>query len=150
MRKALSGTTQEEMCMIREHKFMLIQTWAFPPICSVPHNLGVCLPWILLSSGPSFCLFLPTAFSPNNDGTNDLFQIYTDKGVKTIHYLKIFDRWGECVYQYYNFNPFDRKIGWDGKYRGKFLNPAVFVYMTEIEFLNGEVRVYSGDIALLR
>ena len=63
MRKALSGTTQEEMCMIREHKFMLIQTWAFPPICSVPHNLGVCLPWILLSSGPSFCLFLPTAFS---------------------------------------------------------------------------------------
>ena len=63
MRKALSGTTQEEMCMIREHKFMLILTWAFFPICSSPHNMGVCLPWILLSSGPSFCLFLPTAFS---------------------------------------------------------------------------------------
>jgi len=95
-------------------------------------------------------VFIPNAFSPNGDGVNDLFQIYTDKGVARILNLKIYDRWGNLLYSEKDFHPNDSTLGWNGTFKGKEINPAVFVYVTEILFLNGKKGLYTGDITLIR
>ncbi len=95
-------------------------------------------------------VYLPTSFTPNGDGVNDLFTLYAGTGAERVIELSIFDRWGEIVYSAQNFIPNDQTIGWDGKYNGKYLNPGVFVYMVQIEFSDGKVEVFTGDIALMR
>ncbi len=95
-------------------------------------------------------VFIPNAFSPNNDGSNDLFQIYTGNGVRRVIQFKIFDRWGELIYHHENFIPSDSKSGWDGNFKGQPMNNAVFVYLAEIEFVDDVVILYKGDLTLLR
>ncbi len=96
-------------------------------------------------------VYIPNAFSPNNDGTNDLFLIYANpKAVVKIRSFLVFSRWGETVWQYYDFDPNDPASGWDGVHRGEFMNPAVFAYFAEIEFIDGTVKLYEGDVTLVR
>lgn len=94
-------------------------------------------------------IYPPTVFSPNDDGKNDLFTIYA-KGVKEIRQLAIFDRWGEELFLRKNFPPNDETLGWDGNFRGTPLNPAVYVWMAELEFSDGSVEVFYGDVTLIR
>lgn len=95
-------------------------------------------------------VYIPNAFSPNADGNNDIFQIYTGVGVQEIEEIRIFDRWGELVYEGTNIPPVEGKHGWDGYFKGDLMNSAVFVYYTKIRFLDDVVKVYSGDVTLLR
>ena len=67
-----------------------------------------------------------------------------------IKQLLIFDRWGELVFENTDFHPNDSHQGWDGFFRGKAMANGVYVYMAEIEFINGEIEVYSGDFVLLK
>ena len=60
------------------------------------------------------------------------------------------DRWGEIVFENENFNPNDPGSGWDGNFRGQPMNPEVFVYYAEIEFIDGAVEEFKGDIFLVR
>jgi gliding motility-associated-like protein len=95
-------------------------------------------------------IYIPNAFSPNNDGHNDVFMIFSGNDVTRIHYLRIFDRWGEKVFEARDFRPNDPSRGWDGRHRGRFMNPAVFVYVAEVEFIDGSVKLYKGDVTLMR
>ena len=95
-------------------------------------------------------VFIPNAFSPNNDGHNDRITIFTGEDVVKIKTFNIFNRWGELVYEVYNFPPNDLTFGWDGKYRSQEMNSAVFAYVVEVEFIDGEVKLFTGDISLLR
>lgn len=95
-------------------------------------------------------VFIPNAFSPNEDGYNDKITIYTDQGAKLIKSFNIYDRWGELVYSDGNFPPNSFGSGWDGIFNGQKMNPAVFVYTAEIEFLDGVVKFYKGDVTLLK
>ena len=81
---------------------------------------------------------------------NDVFTIYAGDGVKQINVLRIFDRWGELVYEGYNFPPNDPLFGWDGIFRGEPMNPAVFAYYTIVDFIDGKQRLYKGDVTLAR
>lgn len=95
-------------------------------------------------------VYIPNAFSPNADGINDVFLVYTDeKSVLKINRLEIFDRWGGKVFENFDFLPNDRRSGWDGMVGGKRMNPGVFVYLVEIEFVDGEKILYKGDLTLL-
>ncbi len=98
-------------------------------------------------------IYIPNAFSPNGDGLNDFFQIFAREGiVKNVNKFIVFDRWGEIVFERNNFvptNQTDLDNGWDGSFRGEFLNPAVFVYYAEIEFIDGWVELYKGDVTLV-
>ncbi|MFN0035193.1 MAG: gliding motility-associated C-terminal domain-containing protein, partial [Saprospiraceae bacterium] len=93
-------------------------------------------------------IYPPTVFSPNEDGENDRFTLYT-KGVKEIRRLAIFDRWGEQVFVRKNFQPNDDALGWDGTFRGSPLNPGVFIWAAEVEFVDGQVEVIYGDVTVL-
>ena len=96
-------------------------------------------------------VYIPNAFTPNNDGINDVFMIFADpRSVVKVNVLQIYDRWGEQLYELLDFPPNDPAFGWDGSLRGELLNPAVFVYWTEIEFVDGKKILYKGDITLIR
>ncbi|MBR9922988.1 MAG: gliding motility-associated C-terminal domain-containing protein [Bacteroidetes bacterium] len=95
-------------------------------------------------------VYIPNAFSPTSTTGNDIFYISAGPQVANIRSFLVFDRWGEKVFEYYNFQPNNPAYGWDGMHRGKVLNPAVFVYYAEIEFTDGSVELYEGDVTLLR
>jgi len=95
-------------------------------------------------------VYIPTAFSPNVDGANDIFMIYAGDDVVEIHNFQIYDRWGNQLFEVQNFPPNDPKYGWDGWFRGKLLDPAVFVYFAEIEFKDGITEVFKGEVILVR
>jgi gliding motility-associated-like protein len=94
-------------------------------------------------------IFIPNGFTPNNDGANDLFMIYGGVGVTRVKTFVIFDRWGEQVFSRTNFQPNNPEGGWDGTLDGKPLRPAVFVYYAEIEFDNGRIVIFKGDVTLI-
>jgi gliding motility-associated-like protein len=87
-------------------------------------------------------LFVPTAFSPNGDGQNDILYVYGNC-IETMEFA-IFDRWGEKV-----FETTDPKIGWDGMFNGKKLNPAGFAYYLNAT-VKGEVINKKGNISLVK
>ncbi len=97
-------------------------------------------------------VFIPDAFSPNGDGTNDIFTVYGSSDVSRIKTFMVFDRWGEMVHIGEDFEPnsIDPDNGWDGSFRGSGMNPAVFVYYAEIELANGETVIRKGDVTLIR
>lgn len=96
-------------------------------------------------------VFIPNVFSPNGDGNNDVFLIFSDlKSVASVHSFQIYNRWGEAVFQAFDFPTNDPAYGWDGIFRGKPMNPAVFVWYAEVEFIDGRVELFKGDVALVR
>ncbi|MCF8244599.1 MAG: choice-of-anchor L domain-containing protein [Saprospiraceae bacterium] len=96
-------------------------------------------------------VYVPNAFSPNGDGTNDVFMIFSNtKSVRKVNSFLVFNRWGESVYQYFNFEPNNPAFGWDGVHRNQKLDPAVFIWFAEIEFIDGRVEVFKGDVTLIR
>lgn len=88
-------------------------------------------------------IFIPTVFTPNGDGNNDVFYV---RG----HYIDeveifVFDRWGNEVFQSNDIN-----IGWDGYYKGKLSSPDVFGYVAKIKCLGGEEVVLKGNVTILQ
>ena len=96
-------------------------------------------------------IYVPNAFSPNGDGFNDIFLIYTGgNGIAQINSFQIFSRWGESVFQQYNFPPNDPQHGWDGKHKGELMNPAVFAWFAEVELIDGTKKLIKGDVLIAR
>ncbi|MBI1227564.1 MAG: T9SS type B sorting domain-containing protein [Bacteroidetes bacterium] len=96
-------------------------------------------------------VYLPNVFSPNGDGINDKFQVFTGIGVERINFVQLYDRWGERVFEEKDLPPSpDGTPGWDGVFRGQDMDPAVFLYLVEVKFVDGRVLLYRGDVTLLR
>jgi gliding motility-associated-like protein len=95
-------------------------------------------------------VFVPSAFSPNNDGMNDEFRIYAGLQVARIRFFRVYSRWGEVVYEAHHIQPNDPAIGWDGTQGEKELNPGVFTWIAEVEWIDGEKEVFTGDVILMR
>ncbi|GJM31862.1 MAG: hypothetical protein DHS20C18_08630 [Saprospiraceae bacterium] len=95
-------------------------------------------------------VYIPNSFSPNNDGTNDVAMIFAGQEVTKVNKFMIFNRWGETMFEAINFQPNNPAYGWNGLFRGKPLNPAVFVFYAEIETIDGEIVLFKGDIALIK
>ena len=94
-------------------------------------------------------VFVPNTFSPNGDGANDVFYP-RGSGVFAIRSLRIFNRWGEVVFEKANFNANDASAGWDGTFKGKKLSPDVFVYALEVVCSNNQTLVFKGNVALIK
>ena len=95
-------------------------------------------------------VYVPNTFTPNNDGTNDGFTVYGGNAATLLTFLRIFDRWGTLIYETTNGPPNDPTKGWNGTYKGVLLGSDVFVYYTEVQFIDGTRKVFKGDITLLR
>jgi gliding motility-associated-like protein len=88
-------------------------------------------------------IFIPSGFSPNGDGKNDVFYVRGNNITKL--YLAVYDRWGQKV-----FDSSDINKGWDGNFNGKKLDPAVFGYYVEGECPGGEQFTLKGNVSLFR
>lgn len=94
-------------------------------------------------------VFIPNTFSPNNDGNNDKFYP-RGSGLFRIQSMRVFNRWGETVFQKINFTANDPSAGWDGMYKGKKADPDVYVYVIEVLCDNGEVFPMKGNVMLVK
>jgi gliding motility-associated-like protein len=94
-------------------------------------------------------LFIPNTFSPNGDGMNDRFYPRA-RGTFMIRSFRVYNRWGELVFEKLSFSPNDASSGWDGKFGGKTLSPDVYVYICEVQCENGEMLRYTGDVTLIQ
>ena len=96
-------------------------------------------------------LYMPNTFSPNGDGNNDVFYP-RGKGIFGVRSFKIFNRWGESVYERYNFqvNDGSPNTGWNGRYKDKDAGQDVYVYIIEVICENNTVIVYKGNVTLIR
>jgi len=88
-------------------------------------------------------IYVPNAFTPNGDGNNDILYVHAD--MATDLYFAIYDRWGEKI-----FETTDASKGWNGTYKGKPLDPAVFVYYLKVTCLNRLQFEKKGNITLIR
>ncbi len=83
-------------------------------------------------------IFAPTAFSPNNDGFNDLFKVFLKADEGTAESYEIYDRWGNLIYQ--NAEPWN----------GKDVAQGVYTYKIQVKWNDGVVLTLSGDVTLTR
>lgn len=97
-------------------------------------------------------VYVPNAFSPDNrEGRNDFFAPGVGIDVEKCNYMRVYDRWGELLYERKDFVP-DNGLtsGWDGRFDGKLVEPGVYIYVIEIVFKDKKVLLYRGDVTVVR
>jgi gliding motility-associated-like protein len=104
---------------------------------------------ILIRVEADYQVYLPNAFSPNGDEHNAYFYAKSNDN-EGVYNMSIFNRWGELIFHSENNVVNDSEGGWDGRYKDKFLQPGVYVYMIEVTLSNGDPLILSGDVTLLR
>jgi len=95
-------------------------------------------------------IYAPSAFSPNGDLVNDSYELFAAEQVSKINKLTIFDRWGNLVFQAEDYLPGDDTGKWDGNFKGKKLNSAVFIFIAEYTLIDGKQVQKTGDLTLFR
>lgn len=95
-------------------------------------------------------VYVPNIFSPNDDGVNESVFVSTGEGIEKINKLLIFDRWGNLVFKNENFLPNLPEEGWDGSFNGKEVNAGVFVYLVEVQLIDGGVEQFDGTITVVK
>lgn len=86
---------------------------------------------------------IPSAFTPNNDGKNDVFRIPRDASIE-LQEFAVFDRWGNKL-----FLTRDKYTGWNGTYKGQLLSPGSYIYFIK-GIVEHETVVLKGTVTLIR
>jgi gliding motility-associated-like protein len=92
---------------------------------------------------------VPTGFTPNGDGENDLLRVHGRPGSQILSF-QVFDRWGELVYQGGDFLVNDASSGWDGSYRDQPLNAGVYLWVLRVRYDDQQEEVLRGQTTLIR
>ncbi len=94
-------------------------------------------------------MYIPNAFTPDGDGVNDILMV-RGKGILSVRSFRIFNRWGEVVFEKNNFPPNNPAYGWDGRIRGVQGPPDVFVYTADVICENGTAYSYKGNVSIIK
>jgi len=89
-------------------------------------------------------LFVPTAFSPNGDGKNDVFRV-SNITFQKLQEFRVFNRWGQEIY-----STTDPIRGWDGSWKGVPQDMGVYQYLIKVAYPDGYIETYKGDVSLVR
>ncbi len=89
-------------------------------------------------------VFVPTGFTPNNDGLNDVVKPIA-VGMKQINYFSVYNRWGQLV-----FTTRINGQGWDGRIKGELQGTGVYVWMVSAEDYTGKAYFQKGTVTLIR
>lgn len=133
-----SSTSQTTTATINEDQDFLVTVNR--GMCTVPAIVSV--KKLEFACGDVY-IFVPNAFTPNNDNNNDKVFV-RGQNIETMNFM-IFDRWGELV-----FETTDQSIGWDGTFKGEVLDPDVYVYHLTVICVDGQENLIKGNITLLR
>ncbi|MBX2905296.1 MAG: Ig-like domain-containing protein [Taibaiella sp.] len=90
--------------------------------------------------------YIPTAFTPNGDGLNDIFRIRRLIGSQKLIEFGVYNRYGERVYH----NEYSPDAGWDGTFNGQPCDMGTYFYQVIVGLRDGTERVYKGDVTLIR
>lgn len=91
----------------------------------------------------------PSAFSPNGDNQNEVFYV-NGLNISNVVLFRIYNRWGELLFEQNNFKPNMPEFGWDGTYKGKLQDPGEYVYYIESFSTDRRKNILKGDFLLLR
>ena len=94
-------------------------------------------------------LFVPNTFTPNADGLNDRFYPM-GKGISHIKRFRIYNRWGELLFDRYDMPVNDPLAGWDGTHKNIPLKPDVYVYIVDAVCDSGEPLQVKGDVSIVK
>lgn len=95
-------------------------------------------------------IYAPNVFTPNGDGLNDYFILSGNPAFAKINAFRIYNRWGDLVYEARDIPLSNLNQGWDGYYIGIQAPSNVYLYYAEIEYANGEHAIMKGDVTLVR
>ncbi len=106
---------------------------------------------IVVRVSNSNLVYIPSAFSPNGDGSNDLLRPFGSSAVQEINMFRVFNRWGELMYEKKDMDMNSNIEGWNGNtMSGRKAPPGVYLYFAEVAFKNGTAEMVSGDVSLVR
>ncbi|MCW3123994.1 MAG: hypothetical protein JWQ38_3486 [Flavipsychrobacter sp.] len=94
-------------------------------------------------------IFVPNAFTPNGDGENDVFYP-RGRGISKVKSFRVYNRWGQLMFERSNIQLNDATNGWDGSYMGDMPRPDVFVYVVEAICDAGDAVNLKGDVTIIR
>ncbi|MGB3227175.1 MAG: gliding motility-associated C-terminal domain-containing protein [Saprospiraceae bacterium] len=94
--------------------------------------------------------YVPNVFTPNGDAINDYFNMFADRSIDNIDILRIYDRWGNQVYESKNFPPNGNEGAWNGEINNQKALPGVYVFLFLFKDKVGRSHKLSGDLTLLR
>ncbi len=94
-------------------------------------------------------IFIPNSFTPNGDGNNDVFYP-RGTGISQVKSFRIYNRWGELLFERSNFELNDASSAWTGAYNGGPPRPDVYVYIVEATCNNGEPLFVKGDVTIIK
>jgi gliding motility-associated-like protein len=106
--------------------------------------------WIKVRLVKKDHVWVPNIFNPDFNGNNDVVNIYADKSVRQIKTFQIADRWGTVYFRKDNYAANYETDGWNGKYRGKRVPIGNYLWMAEVEYIDGKKEIYSGTILVAR
>jgi gliding motility-associated-like protein len=95
--------------------------------------------------------FKPNIFSPNQDGVNDLFQLYTSSlAIDQVEKFTIIDRWGNIIHDIRNVDFQSESMQWDGSSNSMPAKVGVYSYFIQLKLINGKSINLAGDVTLIR
>jgi gliding motility-associated-like protein len=94
-------------------------------------------------------VYIPNAFTPNNDLLNDRF-VLKGSGIKNIRSIVIYNRAGKLMFERKNINVNDSGNSWDGTFKGDPMPGGAYVYLLQTECEGGDIFEYKGTLLLIR
>jgi len=94
-------------------------------------------------------IFAPNVFSPNNDGINDVFELFYGPTIQYGQQLQIFNRWGQLVHTMNN-DANKNRLSWNGYIQGKPADSGIYIYVAKLQLKNGDTEIQKGDFFLLK
>jgi len=137
------------------------QTFTYQPLGTYRHTIMVsdsngCVARdeILVVVQKKSQVYVPNIFNPNSD-LNFSVGVYVGIDVAKIKQFAIYDRWGDQVFQVGEYIPtpgniVDATKSWDGSVRGDKGQVGVYVWYCEVEFIDGQTKLFKGDVTLMR
>ena len=103
---------------------------------------------ILIRVEQSFDIYIPNTFTPNEDGINDMFLIFSESDIE--YSLTVYDRWGNRVYQGFELVTNDINSGWNGRFSDRAVSQGVYVFVAELMLEDAEMEIRKGTVTLTR
>jgi gliding motility-associated-like protein len=94
-------------------------------------------------------VFVPNTFTPNGDGKNDVFYP-RGSGITAIQAFRVYNRWGELMFERTNININDESNAWDGSFGGEASKPDVYVWLLDATCNNGQQVKLKGDVTIIK
>lgn len=93
-------------------------------------------------------VYIPNVFGGSEE--NAIFELGFNPAIRRVNLFRVYDRWGELLHESLNSLPNDAALSWDGRYRGKLVNPGVYLWQIELELVDGTVLKKVGDLTVVR